>query len=443
MAGIKVGLSFERTGAFAIDEAMVLTKAQMLAIDDSKMPDTYFAVCTEDSKFYIYDKNATPNAETGKFSLYAGSGEYDDTAVKSRLSALENSTADMYTKSEVEGKIAEELGKYDKLDYKKADSVPTATKVVIDGVEVDVVEGVRYLVKDSESNKFIEYVVLQGVVYNFGESNSAAAAVLSNELTVTNPIGKYPKDAVIPKDEALETVLRGILSKTYNPTLTPPKAVLPFNMPALKKVGDTITGGAVTATFDRGSINPQYTSESEYRAGEATGYEILLKNADNTYTDTNTTGEFTVPDIVKTSKGTVELEVTINHAAGVQPKNSDGGNFDEPLAAGSVTAKKSTQFILPFYYGASANPTVTDFTGLTEDLSLKSNKEYRITTAVSHPTIAYDSAHGDLTSILDQNGFETIGGWTKSVITVDGQSYAVYVHNNATTDTDAKYTFKF
>lgn len=72
MAGTKRGMPFERTGPFPIDDTLVLSKAQMLAVSDAKMPEKYFAVCTDDGKFYTYDKSATPNATTGKFSVVEG-----------------------------------------------------------------------------------------------------------------------------------------------------------------------------------------------------------------------------------------------------------------------------------------------------------------------------------------------------------------------------------
>lgn len=54
---------------FAIDTRMVLSKAEMREINDTEMPDTYFALCKEDGHFYIYHKEAEFNEETGKYSL--------------------------------------------------------------------------------------------------------------------------------------------------------------------------------------------------------------------------------------------------------------------------------------------------------------------------------------------------------------------------------------
>ena len=71
---IKIGQAFERTSANPIDLSLTLTKAQMLAVDDDLMPNKYFTVCQDDGKLYMYDKNATPNAQTGKYSIVSGGG---------------------------------------------------------------------------------------------------------------------------------------------------------------------------------------------------------------------------------------------------------------------------------------------------------------------------------------------------------------------------------
>lgn len=74
MAGTKRGMPYERTGPFPLDDTFVLSKAEMLTVDDLKMPDVYFAACSDDKKFYMYDKSATPSAETGKFKVLEGGG---------------------------------------------------------------------------------------------------------------------------------------------------------------------------------------------------------------------------------------------------------------------------------------------------------------------------------------------------------------------------------
>lgn len=74
---LNIAAPFKRAGAFPVDEALVMTKAEMLAINDNTMPAKYFCICSEDGQIYLYDKEATPSATTGKYKLFEGGGEGD------------------------------------------------------------------------------------------------------------------------------------------------------------------------------------------------------------------------------------------------------------------------------------------------------------------------------------------------------------------------------
>ena len=267
---------------------------------------------------------------------------------------------------------------------------------------------------------------------------------LAADLTVNNPIGRYEDGDLIPKGTGFETIFRGMLTNVYYPTLTNPSATLAYTADSYVKVGTNVTAKNATITLNRGSINPQYTSESQYRSGEATNYALALAGADTPWSDSSTTsGSFSVPAFTKSSTGDVTLTGTINYAAGVQPKDSDGNDYNSPLPAGSVTSSKTIHFILPFVYGASNTATISNFTGLSESVTAKAQKKFKYTTDNQYMVFAYDASYGNLTSILDPNAFETISGWTKSSLTVDGQNYFVYIADAATTDTNAEFTFKF
>lgn len=67
---IPVNTGFNVGAPISIDQRLVLTKSEMLNIDDNIMPDYYFAVCKDDGAFYIYDKNldiSKISEVTGKF----------------------------------------------------------------------------------------------------------------------------------------------------------------------------------------------------------------------------------------------------------------------------------------------------------------------------------------------------------------------------------------
>ena len=72
MQGIEVGFGFARKSANPIDLTLTLTKEQMVNTQDSLMPDKYFTICQDDGAIYLYDKEATPTAETGKFTKFEG-----------------------------------------------------------------------------------------------------------------------------------------------------------------------------------------------------------------------------------------------------------------------------------------------------------------------------------------------------------------------------------
>lgn len=85
---IKVSQAFERTSSNPIDATLALTKAQMLATNDNLMPSKYLTVCQDDGQIYLYDKSATANSTTGKFTVFSGgSGSGADNVVEGYYNA--------------------------------------------------------------------------------------------------------------------------------------------------------------------------------------------------------------------------------------------------------------------------------------------------------------------------------------------------------------------
>lgn len=52
-----------------VDTRLVLTKKEMLEVNDLYQPEVYFALCKDDGHFYLYNKNIKGNSETGKFTV--------------------------------------------------------------------------------------------------------------------------------------------------------------------------------------------------------------------------------------------------------------------------------------------------------------------------------------------------------------------------------------
>lgn len=90
--GIKISQGFERRGAFPIDDDLLLTKAEMLTVNDGLMPDKYFTICQDDGKLYLYDKENTFDTDTGKFRVLeggSGSHNYSDLINKPQINSVE------------------------------------------------------------------------------------------------------------------------------------------------------------------------------------------------------------------------------------------------------------------------------------------------------------------------------------------------------------------
>lgn len=64
MSGFQIG------GSDSVDSRLVLTKAEMLAMKDSGMPDTYFCTDKETGEIYTYNKTNTVDPTTGKFRKF-------------------------------------------------------------------------------------------------------------------------------------------------------------------------------------------------------------------------------------------------------------------------------------------------------------------------------------------------------------------------------------
>lgn len=64
----------------AVDNRILLSKSEMRTINDSQMPEKYFAICKDDGKLYLYDKSRVVAAaiaegdtdeSTGKFTMFS------------------------------------------------------------------------------------------------------------------------------------------------------------------------------------------------------------------------------------------------------------------------------------------------------------------------------------------------------------------------------------
>ena len=104
---------------------------------------------------------------------------------------------------------------------------------------------------------------------------------------------------------------------------------------------------------------------------------------------------------------------------------------------------KSYSFVDPYYIGATDGiPTADTVVTLTELIEAKSNKTKKVTAADQYVVIAYPASYGNLTSIIDGNGFENLTDYTKISLTINDVAYNCYHTTGKKSMTDFSYTYK-
>jgi hypothetical protein len=105
------------------------------------------------------------------------------------------------------------------------------------------------------------------------------------------------------------------------------------------------------------------------------------------------------------------------------------------------------QYVYPYYRGVGAAGLDGAAIGaLTKDIVVQGNYTRAFSPTSQKVYYAYIATYPDLTSIIDQNGFNVTSGFTQRLATITGldgtpQSYKVYESNLTTTQTGFNYTF--
>jgi len=113
-------------------------------------------------------------------------------------------------------------------------------------------------------------------------------------------------------------------------------------------------------------------------------------------------------------------------------------------------ASKVKTFVYPFFDGSTVADTVNPYSGLNKNIATKSNKSVAYDADGEYFWFCYPASYGDLSSIKDQNGFEVLASFTKTVedVTSTGlannwtESYNYYRTTDAT-NIHGTFTFNF
>ena len=253
-------------------------------------------------------------------------------------------------------------------------------------------------------------------------------------ITTTKNVGGVNSGIFLEKNTLLNKLLRDILSPTLNPTITAPSATMNVDLQnKLFEVG-TITQATFTINFNRGSINPQYTSESPYSSGVALSYQLDYGEA---YEINVIQKEIKLLDENDNpTEGFVNCIGTVNYAQGVQPKNSNGENYSTPLSEGSVNSNTiSFEFVYPIYANKDSILTVDgkylvstnkNFIELEFPPQTEANRyTFEIPT---NREVNYIFMYNTVSQSYDENN-NKLNNFVATTITKNGTTYKRYVYN--------------
>ena len=184
---------------------------------------------------------------------------------------------------------------------------------------------------------------------------TTGAGTANENITVTIPGGgdlfnnatltpqNFPSNANpnIPQgssfvDQTFTEMMNAMLYPTLNPTLSNPSSGFTLTQQGFQEIGATLGSLNFNATLNRGSISPQYTSASPFRSGLPTDYDYTGTGLPATVASTSTSNAQTVSNYLVLS-GAQSWTGSVDYSAGVQPKDSVGGNFGSPLPAGTTS----------------------------------------------------------------------------------------------------------
>lgn len=273
-----------------------------------------------------------------------------------------------------------------------------------------------YVTKDFLEDTLKDYSqVLKEKFVMKGEGGSLDGNdLLDEEITFSEECFGIEANTTFPIGTPLEEIIKQMANKMVLPTvrLTSSLSTLVY------EIGTTVNNGiTLTANVTRGS-------------SDITKVEFFKNNTSVNVITTNVAsgGNFTHSDGNNISADTTYKVVVTN----VEGK--------------TVTSTLSVKFYNPYYHGVTSkginDVTVTDISAMTKDISAKGTKTYNYTSNNLYCTIAFPKSYGQLSSILDGNGFQNLDSWVFKEIEINSVPYYVYQTGTVVICNNFTYEFK-
>ena len=465
---ISTGTGFKVLSRDSIDERFILSKDQMLNINEAVQPENYFCVCTDDSMLYVYNVNNPEDPETGKFRK-VGSNESVDPSIfqkinddtlttddKTVVGAINELDSNKIDKPAVDGTAGQILVLQDDGSLAYQDNVTeyddTELRELID-TKVDKVEG-SSLVADTEIAKIHEHANQQDVLDNLTkDADSGKLLFEGNPISADVNIATVDAAGTVKPDGTTITI-------TDDGTIT-----------AVGSGGSAVLTEEITTNIEVGGIKSGtllgtgLTFNDYVRMVHVTylapGVTLTITPSTTLYkVGTNVTGLVAKVTVTKKSENITKIEFLVNDVVKetITTDVANGGTFNYTVedfstdttikaivydASSNVPKTSTVKFVNPYYCGTTDDiPTADTVVVLTELVESKGSKTRTVTCSNKHVVIAYPASYGKLTSILDGNGFENLTDYTNIQETINDVSYEIYYTTGKKTLTNFKYTYK-
>lgn len=217
------------------------------------------------------------------------------------------------------------------------------------GVEIDATLGVLGDVLTYNGSKIVLSV----------PSSGASTGVYTCASPTTCTVGGLPAGSAI-SGCTISNILQSILVPTLPPALTPPSSTFCVNPSGLFFEIGCVLNPVGCITYNPGCINPQYTSACNKRSNGSISFIFqdfgggICTCSCNALNSSYPMSTYSVVAGVRSACGNV------CYCAGVQPKDSSGGNSGSPLTPGTTALIGVTVCgVLPWYYGTKANNSIS------------------------------------------------------------------------------------
>lgn len=246
---------------------------------------------------------------------------------------------------------------------------------------------------------------------NVQPGSSGGDASLQTAVTSNLAVGAIPSGTTLAQGTTFTEFVQKILITEIAPTTT-----FTASGSGVKEVGTSVTPTLTLTITGVGTGTP--TSIKFYEGSTLLDTQAYVSGT-NTYTYT-----MSAVTTNTTVKGVLEY------------KKSD-------TTTATIEKSASYTFVMASYYGA-VTTAPTDKAGITAlTKNVKNTKAQTATFNLSNQRACYcyPASMGNLSSIKDANGFDYISGYTKTNVTVDGESYNVYTQTDPVTASGFKQIY--